>query len=554
MPNALVERREQFDFNEAISPMQHSESLRPEIRRIVALFVCFSLWPLVAFSTVNIGENIEYDRIALFAAANIVLPLIILSLAHFLARGFGGARVYYVYPVIIIAFYFFSDIMNVLTEIGLSRFRHRVPIYGVGVGLLALAMWLLAANRQFRNLIVIVGGVVFVSASGSLVYAAVELSLLRADMDARAGSVSIKNSPVLAKIPKPDFASVDGTTARRPNVYFILPDAHVSPHILRTEFGFEPSEFLAGMKNLGFKVYDRTWSNYPATVTSVSSTLSMQYLYRPDNLDQRDSLRAIDGKIVLGANRVVEALIDRGYKYVRVPGGFITLLNCSRYVDQCIEKQRNFFEVGGTDIALLNQTPVPLITQTLFRTFVWKSRITEFSDFESVLPIPADGPFFLVFHAMSPHSPNRFTADCEPRNVFEDASEELYLEQVKCVDKQILSALKRLVELDPSAIVVVQSDHGYWASSQHETPMLEWTERRKRISMSFLGAYRFPRECQELLPPEMSQVNAFRIVLGCLDGKRKPLLENKYYLPIWLHHQGAENRIYQWSPETGLIR
>ncbi len=527
---------------------------KSEFWRIAILICCFGLWPLIAFAATNVGENIEYDRIALYAAANIVLPLLFLSPLHFLSRGSGGERVYYLYPLVIVGFYFFSDIVSVLAEFGFSRYRHSLPIIAGVFGVLGFAIWRWSKSKVFRILVVAIGGAVFVVASGNLAFVSAALYFKGTHDQPSAGGKNVKSSPVLVKIPKPEFLGTGARPARRPNVYFILPDAHVSPHVLRTEFGYEPSAFLAGMRNLGFKVYDRSWSNYPATVTSVSSTLSMQYLYRPDNLEQRDGLKAIDGKIVLGANRVVEAFLDRGYKYVRVPGGFITLLNCSHYVDHCIEKPRGFFDIGGTDMILLNQTPIPVIVQTLFRTFVWTSRITEFPDFEEILPIDVEGPFFLVFHAMSPHSPNRFTADCKPRNVFEDASETLYLEQVKCVDNQILAAVKRLVEIDPDAIVVIQSDHGYWAAEQHETPMLEWSERSKRISMSFFGAYKLPVECADLLPPEMSQVNAFRLVFGCIDGEAKPLLENKYYLPIWLHHPEAENEIHRWFPERDASR
>jgi len=275
----------------------------------------------------------------------------------------------------------------------------------------------------------------------------------------------------------------------------------------------------------------------------------MQYLYRPDNLDQRTALNSIVSKIILGENRTIEALVERGYKYVHIPNGFIKLLDCSPYVDHCIKKSEGFFDVSETDLVLLNRTPIPLITQTLFKTFVWVSRITEFSDFAAMLPIDVEGPYFLMFHTMAPHSPYRLTADCKPKRVFENISEALYLEQLKCVDKQLVAAARRIVELDPAAIIVIQSDHGFWTNQQNTTPMLEWSERRKRISMSFLGAYRLPAECRDLLPAEMSQVNSFRVVLGCIDGNRKPLLANRQYLPIWVYHPDAPNEVHNWLPE-----
>lgn len=528
---------------------------KPEIVRIIILIVTFGLWPIIAFAAVNVGQGTELHRLALFALANLVVAIVFLTPLHLVFRDRVGVRAYYLYPLFIISFYFFGDIMNAMDSLGLTRFRYRVPVY---LFLFIVAAYLVfkgARNEKFRTVVVSVGVTMFLLAGADYAYTAAQAYQGDLAKAAPTGTSALKQSKVLARIPKPDFlSSPPPASTFRPNIYYLLPDGHVSPHVLRSEMGFDPKEFVSTLTELGLKVYDRTWSNYPATRTSVSSTMSMQYLFRPDNEAEKAEIHNIDPNIILGENRVLEALVERGYTYVHIPNGFITLWNCGPYVDHCIKKPEGFLDVSETDLTLLSRTPVPLIVQQVFRTFVWAGRITEFTDFAKMLPVDVKPPFFLMFHTMAPHSPYRFTAECESRPVFQDISEALYLEQLKCIDKHIAQAVERIVETDPEAIIVLQSDHGFWTQEQNITPMLDWTERRKRITMSSLGAYRLPARCQHLLPEEMSQVNAFRIVLGCIDGDEKPLLENRHYLPIWVYHPKAANETYEWVPETGEIK
>ena len=107
--------------------------------RVASLFFCFGLWPLIAFSAANLDQGIEVDRLAIFAIANILLPLSVLAPLQYATRRAGKDRMYYLYPVLILGFYFFTDIMTALNDLGVTRFRYAVPIFAAGSGLMALA-------------------------------------------------------------------------------------------------------------------------------------------------------------------------------------------------------------------------------------------------------------------------------------------------------------------------------------------------------------------------------------------------------------------------------
>ena len=76
-------------------------------------------------------------------------------------------------------------------------------------------------------------------------------------------------------------------------------------------------------------------------------------------------------------------------------------------------------------------------------------------------------PVFLIAHIWLPHSPYRFTANCELRRKtkwdaegYQAAAKPLYLDMIKCGNKQILSLIRKILDRDEDAIIVLQSDHG----------------------------------------------------------------------------------------------
>ena len=65
---------------------------------------------------------------------------------------------------------------------------------------------------------------------------------------------------------------------RFPDIYYIILDEYSGNHSLIKDFGFDNSQFLNELKDRGFIIPEKNFSNYPNTALSLPSMLNMQYM------------------------------------------------------------------------------------------------------------------------------------------------------------------------------------------------------------------------------------------------------------------------------------
>ena len=63
-----------------------------------------------------------------------------------------------------------------------------------------------------------------------------------------------------------------------PDIYYIILDEYPNNESLKKNYGFDNTEFLTFLENSGFYVVNNSFSNYPTTIQSLSSSLNMEYL------------------------------------------------------------------------------------------------------------------------------------------------------------------------------------------------------------------------------------------------------------------------------------
>lgn len=147
---------------------------------------------------------------------------------------------------------------------------------------------------------------------------------------------------------------------------------------------------------------------------------------------------------------------------------------------------------------------------------------------------------------MAPHSPYIYKEDCT--RITEDISsidhhtpsedmnkqkwKQVYLGQLKCIDSQILGAISIIKRNDPNAIIVINSDHGTKTQSQGLIEANKWTLSQRKEIFGVLAAFSLPKQCQNLLSHDVTNVNIPRIILGCVSDVEIPLLLNKHFVLI----------------------
>jgi hypothetical protein len=196
-----------------------------------------------------------------------------------------------------------------------------------------------------------------------------------------------------------------------PDIYYIILDGYGRSDVLKNEYGYDNSDFLNGLRDLGFYVADCAQSNYAQTQMSLSSSLNFNYI---DTLSDRftpgtDDRTGLDALIKHSAVR--ESLEKSGYKTVAFATGFIaTELTDADYFlgpQQTVGKMNEFeYLLMETTLARLIQDGGRLGKQNsgseLFRerTLFALDRLDELSYIK--------GPKFVFLHLVIPHPPYVF--------------------------------------------------------------------------------------------------------------------------------------------------
>jgi Sulfatase len=331
-------------------------------------------------------------------------------------------------------------------------------------------------------------------------------------------------------LPAPDDRAAVAKHPRiSPNIYWIVLDGYPRRDVLQQSLGFDNSRFLESLESLGFVIVERSLSNFPVTINSISSTLNMDYTIRPDgNAIQAFALRDMY-PIVKGKSRTVSRLKAAGYNYVHFENGYDNLTKCADDERRCIHGREGLDE---QDVAILSNTPIiDLIAR--FEADRSKTDATPIFDIGGVKDLTdtlqaiqeAPAPFFVYAHILAPHPPIRFRADCSLRpaepdlQVWSAKARPDFIEQLKCVNVQAETLMKRITSSDPPAVIILQSDHGTAFNGQFAKKPADWSDSDLQERFGVLNAIRLATPCRSNIMADLTLVDTFPLVLSCITGE-----------------------------------
>jgi len=110
-----------------------------------------------------------------------------------------------------------------------------------------------------------------------------------------------------------------------------------------------------------------------------------------------------------------------------------------------------------------------------------------------------------------------------------------YLGFLRCGNGEVLKMVRHLVESDPEAIIILQSDHGSYFRHRPVPGERRLTVRKKErwyidaLEETFgtLNVWRLPAPCRKWLTPDLSNINTFRLVFGCVTDSPPQFLPNR---------------------------
>ena len=466
----------------------------------------FAIYPILALLAINISEvePISVWRPLLLSAMAAGVQTLLL---YIIFRDWSRAAL--LTTIILILFYSYGHAYILLKGVeisGLFLFRHRmlIPLWII-VG--ALLVWWVS-RKPFRTQTVtytlnLLGLFLLIL---PLVQLGTFLLQSRSTQEGQSPSalgLSVGNQP--------------------PDIYYIILDGYGRSDILQNEYGYDNSEFLKGLRDLGFYVAECSQSNYAQTQLSLASSLNFNYI---DALSDRfvpgsDDRTGLDA--LIHHSLVRDSLEKAGYQTVAFATGFLAteLRDADYYLSPEYSRgQLNEFEflLMETTFARLlqdsNRFGMQSAGSELFRerTFFTLDKLDDLSYIQ--------GPKFVFVHLIVPHPPYVFGptgGPVEPAEVGTTKTQEgasHYRDQVIFINSRMREIVPKIIENSPTPpIVVLQGDHGPTVASS------------PRSRMSNLSAILLPG-VNSLAYPTITPVNIFRTIFNEYFGQNLELLDD----------------------------
>lgn len=470
-----------------------------------------AVYPILSMLAFNVGELRPVSAVRALLVSLASAAILFLSLRAILRDLHRAA---FVTGVWLFLFFTYGHLQIILPEARWTRTDILLPLW-LGLSLLSLT-WAWRARPNLRGL----------STPLNLV------TLLLVGMSAwQFGSYDLKLSRLLAT--PADQASLPtlrvDASAPLPDMYYIVLDSYTRTDTLKNAFGYDNSQFISDLEQMGFYVARCSQSNYDRTELAFSSTLNFDYLQiiapqlTPERRDKSELWRLIRN------SRLRASLESLGYQTVAFATGYPWSEISD--ADMFIQPEARWNNLNEFEVLTLRTTLVRAAQEMgLVRYDAQEYDRQRERTLQALSALPsmheAGRPRFVFIHLLEPHPPFVFDADGNTIDAgqFINAQGKYtpesyargYIGEVEYINCEILSALKTVIDnSDIPPIIIVQGDHGPW----YQPP---------ETVLTILNAYYLPNH-SDALYPSISPVNSFRVVLNEYFGASLPLLEDVNY-------------------------
>lgn len=467
-----------------------------------------AIYPILALLAANFSE------VSLSAAArplvfSIVAAVILILVFQWFVQDWKRAAL--ISSVILILFYSYGHIYILMKGInpnGFYLFRHRtlIPILA-GAGVLLL-WWLMRVPHR-------------VSLATSFLNAACLYLLFIScyQLISFVWQSRISNTAVDEDITTLDLK----LGSNPPDIYYIILDGYGRSDVLLNEYGYDNSDFLNTLENMGFYAADCSQSNYAQTQLSLSSSLNFNYIDALNNrfVSGMDDRTGLD--VLIRHSAVREALEKAGYKTVAFATGFLaTELTDADYF---LTPQRSLGNLNEFEYLLIETTIARLIQDTnnlgiqnlgserfRERTLFILDKLDRLSYIKE--------PKFVFVHLIVPHPPYVFGSTggpVAPENTGTTRSENdviRYRDQVIFISNRMKEILPMIIANSARPpVIMLLGDHGPTIPGSPST-------RMKNLSAYYVPGANIP------LYPTITPVNSFRMIFNAYFDQDLPLLED----------------------------
>ena len=312
-----------------------------------------------------------------------------------------------------------------------------------------------------------------------------------------------------------------------PDIYYIILDEYPSDYALKQFFSFDNNKFLEFLDEQEFHIVKNSFSNYPSTIQSLTSSLNMEYLDKITKEVDRDSKNYHLLNKLLSDNEVMKKFSSYGYDIVNIgalwgPNGSFKNVK----TNLC-----EFKEVNRDSLSrqLIEKSIIMHFYEKHFEQLRRDQIICTYNEIENTSE-ERTTPKFVFVHILSPHAPYIFGPNGEnvsPGNSLDSNpwnERNAHVDQIKFVNKNLIELIPKLLNSENKPIIILQGDTGAGYEIDWKSPSDVMVIER----MSNLNAIYFPNKNYDKIN-NLTPVNTFRIIFNEYFDEENVLHENKNY-------------------------
>ena len=314
-----------------------------------------------------------------------------------------------------------------------------------------------------------------------------------------------------------------------PDIYYIILDGYAHTDTLKKHFGFDNTPFYEYLSSKGFYIVPESRTNYGITNLSLASSLNMRYLTEKDGASEStfSSYRLIN---IISNNAVYDFLKERGYTSVFVGSGFYGKENFGASVFFVPKKGSSFSRPYKTFlIAFLESAAHRILDKPATLMFGQVQYV--FDQVKEIADSDIPRPIFVFAHVFAPHlTYDPYDLDPDFNKITQKKDDQRrYLDRLLCANKEAKEVIDEILAKSTTPpIIILQSDHGPdFTDESSQEGKISVTGAQVKLR-NFTALY-LPDGGQEVIPPDLTPVNLFRLIFNHYFGSDYELLEDKSY-------------------------
>lgn len=294
------------------------------------------------------------------------------------------------------------------------------------------------------------------------------------------------NSQLSYRPPAPSLAKPKNQPASKPDIYYLVFDRYGNQPALQENFNFDNAELYNFLNNHGFNNRPTAYANYPFTMSSIASTMAMDYFPQFEKMfaTSGDWQSAAPYRSILNNPPIAQILKQNGYSYNQISSWW----DFTRVGIKADGEPTKSFRLRtlGTNY-FLSDIQRDIINKSVLAPWLKKGLslgswpVAKYDltrnpqqNFESQMSAlknlaarpDKSQPQFSFAHVLVPHDPYIFTADGSTptydNNRTDNGVDETvkYTNQTTYLNKRLRELISYMRANSPEAVIIIQADEG----------------------------------------------------------------------------------------------